>query len=151
MKNQIKQAPDYTIDEDGIVYNSKGKEMTNETGVVRLTVDGLVRRFKVSDLKIVLNSSTAKVPEAEIPEVKKEKTPKGEGVIATIQSSITQIPISQEEILNILVNKFPLKAKDSMKKTVHVQIGGKQPTRMEREKGISFQIEVKQNIKFYSL
>jgi len=53
MKTQIKQVPEYFIDENRIVYNAKGDVITEENGVVRLIHEGLRRRFKVSDLTSV--------------------------------------------------------------------------------------------------
>ena len=148
MKTQIKQAPDYTMDENGVIYNSKDEVMTIEDGVVRLTVDGLRRRFKVLDLKPnVSKPNISLIKES----VKKEKIQKGEGVIATIQSLITETPITEVEILQHLAAKFPQKISDSMKKTIHVQIGGNQPTRMEKEKKFTLKIEKKDNIKYFSL
>lgn len=138
MKTQIKQAPNYTI-ENGIVYNSKDEVMTEENGIVRLTVDGLRRQFKVADL----------TPVESVIEEKKEKEP---GVIKTILNLIKSGEVTEEMIINSLVVKFPQKAKESMSKTVRAQLGGKlRPVRMEKENNITFKIETREGVKYYSV
>lgn len=165
MKTQIKQAPAYFIDENKVVYNTGGDVMTEENGIVRLLKDGLRRRFKVSELTPLKGGMTmdldknlepviAEAPEStpeKPPKVKKEKIARGEGVIATIFASIATKPISEEKILEILVAKFPGKSKDSMSKTIKVQICGKtRPLRMEKEKNVTFSIKVKDGVKYFS-
>lgn len=164
MKTQIKQVPTYFIDENKIVYNDKGEVITEEKGIVRLMHEGLRRRFKVADLTpltggktldaegLPIKNAPEDVPPVEkAPKVKKEKITRGEGVIATIFASITSKPISEVEILDALVVKFPEKSKDSMGKTVKVQICGKaRPLRMEKEKKVTFNIEVKDGVKYFS-
>lgn len=67
------------------------------------------------------------------------KEDKGPGVIATILDIIkTKGPITKEKIIEKLAEKIPGKDKDRMAKTVQAQLGGKQPTRMEKEKKVKF-------------
>lgn len=162
MKTQIKQAPEYFIDENKVVYNAGGNVITEEKGIVRLQHEGLRRRFKVADLTPLTNGKTMDLdknfepvitdpPVEKAAKVKKEKIARGEGVIATIFTSITTKPISEAEILENLAAKFPEKSKDSMSKTVKVQICGKaRPLRMEKEKKVTFNIEIKDGVKYFS-
>ena len=63
----------------------------------------------------------------------KKEAFKGPGVIATIVSMIEKAGkdgVSKEEILNELVAKFPDRAKDSMAKTINVQV----PNRISKER-----------------
>lgn len=67
---------------------------------------------------------------------KKEKEVKGPGVIKTIVSTIKDHgPITKEQILQKLVEAFPERDADAMKRTINVQI----PTRINKEQ--DFQIE----------
>jgi sugar-specific transcriptional regulator TrmB len=51
MKTEIKQAPGYSITNDGWVLNDKTKKRLNPSkGSVRLMIDGKRKSFKVSDL-----------------------------------------------------------------------------------------------------
>lgn len=60
--------------------------------------------------------------------------------------------ISQYDILNKLITIFPDKSKESIFKSISIQILGTcRPTKMERERGITFEIIKKNNIKFFKL
>lgn len=76
---------------------------------------------------------------------KKAKKPAGPGVIQTILDYITaKGPVTKKQILAHLVRKFPDREQEAMKKTVNVQLGGqKRPSRMEREKDVTFDIDDK--------
>lgn len=72
---------------------------------------------------------------------KKEKSPSGSGIIASILEFIKENgPITKEGILSKLQERFPDHDLDKMKKTVYAQVGGKKETRMEKEKGVKFEI-----------
>lgn len=75
------------------------------------------------------------------------------GVIKSILNLITSTPKSQNEILDELVELFPERNRSSMENTVRAQIGQKtQPTRMEVEKGVTFNISLDENaIRRYSI
>lgn len=79
--------------------------------------------------------------------VNKGITKEGEkrsGVIQTILDSIKKKPQTQESLLKILQKAFPDRDLDAMKKTIKAQIGTtNRPTRMEKERGVEFAIEVK--------
>ena len=83
-------------------------------------------------------------------EAKANKPP---GIIASILEFVkaSKTPISQESIHVALVDRFPDKDPAGMMKTVKAQLGGKsQPTRMEKEKGVEFEItfvQVEETIK----
>lgn len=97
--------------------------------------------------KVVTKKST------KAPVVKKEKAAKKPGVIQTICDSIGEKPITEAKILAKLKKAFPDKQEKSMMSTIKVQIGtNKQPTRMERERKITFVItKSDKGIKSYSL
>jgi hypothetical protein len=66
----------------------------------------------------------------------KAKTPRGEGVIATIVEILKKAPkagVTKAEIVAELSKRFPDRNPDSMTRTVNVQV----PGRISREKGIS--------------
>jgi hypothetical protein len=66
----------------------------------------------------------------------KAKTPRGEGVIATIAEILKKAPkagVTKAEIVAELSKRFPDRAPDSMTRTVNVQV----PGRISREKGIN--------------
>ena len=85
-------------------------------------------------------------PEEEIVEVakKEKKKQSGPGVIASILEFIQESKegISKLQIVEKLAKRFPDRDANSMAKTVNAQIGGKKsPRRMEKEKGIVFNID----------
>lgn len=52
VEKTIKEAPNYVINEDGVVFNAATRGAVGETkGAVRLIVFGMRKSFKVSDLK----------------------------------------------------------------------------------------------------
>jgi hypothetical protein len=80
---------------------------------------------------------------------KKEKTAKiakpvkekGPGVILSILEIIRENqPISKEDIAKKLAKRFPDREEKSLCATINAQIGGKSPTRMEKEKNIVFKM-----------
>lgn len=74
----------------------------------------------------------------EEPEKKEKKTreKKGEGVVATIISLIkTKGPITKEKISKELEKKFPERNAEGMKKTLHIQLGG----RLAKEKNLKIE------------
>lgn len=78
--------------------------------------------------------------EKEKAEAKANKKP---GVIASILIIIQEAkkPITQEGILELLKERFSDRSPESMQKTVRAQLGGKkQPTRMEKERKVVFDI-----------
>ncbi len=79
---------------------------------------------------------------AEKPEPIKDVKIKNPGVIASILEFIEQKgPITQAQILDMLVKRFPDRAPEQINATIKAQIGGrKRPVRMEREKGITLKI-----------
>lgn len=80
-----------------------------------------------------------------VEKVKKEKTPSGPGVIASIAEFIEKAGkkgIKKEDILSLLVERFPDRDEKSMKSTINVQI----PGRMSKEK---FEIGVKETGEFF--
>jgi len=85
-------------------------------------------------------------PEKEKP-IKKEKKKKaqsGPGVIASILEFIQESKegISKVQIAEKLAERFPDRDANSMAKTINAQIGGKKsPRRMEKEKGVVFNID----------
>lgn len=63
------------------------------------------------------------------------------GVIGTILAIIREKgPITKDKIVDELGKRLPEKDKEKMAKTVRAQIGGKSPTRMEKEKKVTFAI-----------
>jgi len=64
---------------------------------------------------------------------KAPKEPKGPGVIATIVEVLKKgKPVSKDNILAVLVKRFPDRNKDSMAKTINVQV----PNRISKEQKI---------------
>lgn len=120
-----------------------------------------VKKFKRSSsdqlLKKLLNPKLTAIEKAAVRQILKERKVelpkiKKVGVIQMIFNSIDEAPISMEGILKVLVKKFPDKNPKSMMNTIKAQIGtSKRPTRMERERKVTFVIEMKDNIKFFSL
>jgi len=104
-------------------------------------------RLTVKDLTLepaapVVAPKTAAAPKDKtVPVAKVEKGP---GVIATILEAIKSGPQTQASIIDKLVFAFPEREVDAMKKTVAAQIGSfkKQPTRMEKEKNVRFEITI---------
>jgi uncharacterized protein with ParB-like and HNH nuclease domain len=107
----------------------------------------LLRLFGLEDELVIKYQEL----EQKVDVIKPNKSKKG--VINSILNLITTTPKSQDEILDELVKLFPEREKSSMQNTVRAQIGGKkQPTRMEEEKGVVFNIELdKDNIRKYSI
>lgn len=70
---------------------------------------------------------------------KKEKKEKRPGVIATIaevlEGASEEKPVTKDDILKVLVKKFPDREADSMKKTINVQV----PTQLRNKKDINVQ------------
>jgi len=62
----------------------------------------------------------------------------GPGIIASIYEFISHGPVSKEEIVEKLKERFPDRDLDKMAKTVTAQVSGKKPCRMERERGVLF-------------
>lgn len=84
-----------------------------------------------------------KAKEAKAEAKAKAKANKPPGVIASILDAVKEAksPITQEEVLGFLQKRFPDRDTTSMLKTVRAQLGGKaQPTRMEKEKSVEFEI-----------
>jgi len=82
--------------------------------------------------------------EKEKPIKKKKKAQSGPGVIASILEFIQESKegISKVQIAEKLAERFPDRDAKSMMKTVNAQIGGKKsPCRMEKEKGVVFNID----------
>lgn len=101
---------------------------------------------KKAPAKKVAKKAPAK-PKAAKPKAAKPKEKKI-GVIASIQEFITTKPIKESALLAKLVKRFPNREEDSMAKTIKAQIGTKkQPTRMEREKGITLVITTNEKTK----
>ena len=67
----------------------------------------------------------------------KSKEPRKPGVIATIAKHVEKAtkrkPISKEQLLEILVDEFPDRESDSMKRTIDVQL----PARLRKEKDLN--------------
>ena len=82
--------------------------------------------------------------EKPIKKEKKKKAQSGPGVIASILEFIQESKegISKVQIAEKLAERFPDRDANSMAKTVNAQIGGKKsPRRMEKEKGVVFNID----------
>jgi hypothetical protein len=67
----------------------------------------------------------------------KETKPKGPGVIASVLEFLTEAsakaPVTKEDLVNRLAKRFPDRPKESMAKTVNVQV----PGRLSREQGVN--------------
>ena len=67
---------------------------------------------------------------------KKKPAPKGPGVIATIVECLKKAkkssPVSKDDILEVLVERFPDRTADAMLKTINTQV----PGRLKSEKGL---------------
>ena len=89
-------------------------------------------------------AAKAKTEKAEKPAKEKKEKPqkeKGIGVIASILEIIKENqPINKESIAKKLVKLFPDREEKSLRATINAQIGGKSPTRMEKEKKIIFKM-----------
>lgn len=105
---------------------------------IRLTVKYLTTE---TPAPVVAPKTAAARKDKTVPVAKVEKGP---GVIATILEAIKSGPQTQASIIDKLVFAFPEREVDAMKKTVAAQIGSfkKQPTRMEKEKNVRFEITV---------
>lgn len=103
-------------------------------------------------LRISKEKEEAKAAKAEAREtVKSEKLAakaeakanKPPGVIASVLEAVqtSKTPISHASVLAFLKDRFPERDENSMAKTVKAQLGGRvQPTRMEKEKSVVFEI-----------
>lgn len=136
----------YSINENGQVFNTIGKEIKAVAGKVRLTINGQRSYYFISQLlesvtftkKEEKKETTTKKIEKKI---KKENKGKKIGIIQSIFNLIveTKKGISINDIVSELEKKFPEKESKSMCNTVRVQIGSKKPpSRMERERKITF-------------
>ena len=97
---------------------------------------------KKAPKKLVKKAAKKEAPAKKAP-VKAAK--KGPGVIASILEFITDKPITESQILEKLVKRFPERTGDAMTKTIRIQIGSKaRPTRMEKERNVSFLIGEKE-------
>lgn len=124
-------------------------------------MEATVKKFKRSSsdqlLKKLLNPKLTAIEKAAVRQILKERKVelpkiKKVGVIQSIFNAIDETPITMEGILMILVKAFPDKNPKSMMNTIKAQIGtSKRPTRMERERKVTFTIEIKDDIKFFSL
>lgn len=83
------------------------------------------------------------------PKAKKEPSDKPVGVIGSIVEFLKQKPLTLEELLKSLSERFPERNAASMAQTVKVQIGGKTPTRIEKEKKVSLEIKGEGSLKTY--
>ena len=85
---------------------------------------------------------------------KKKKEPKKPGVIAEILifARGAKKPFTAAEVLAYLVGKFPERTEKAMKSTVNIQLGAnKRPSRIEKEKGVEFAIEIKEGVRYFNL
>lgn len=71
---------------------------------------------------------------------KKTNTEKGPGVISSILEFIKEAPYNRIEILAKLKTRFPDRDEESMSKTLKIQIEGKSPTRLEKEKNVKLTV-----------
>ena len=77
MKTTITEAPDYCIDEKGIVFNLKtDKKVSVLNNAVRLTVDGNRKAFKVAYLRETYIEAVVMPTEAAVKKPKEIKTKK---------------------------------------------------------------------------
>ena len=102
-----------------------------------LEAAGLIEKGdKISKSTMAVIKALKKAKKADKAEKSSKKTSvkknKGVGVLATIQSLITEKPRSKAEILKALVKKFPDREEAGMAKTINAQL----PNRMAKERGI---------------
>jgi len=137
--------------------NLKSKKMSTETKeakkapVKKTPIVGSTKEAKKAPVKKA-KKAAVKAPAVKTP--KKVEKKKGPGVIASILEFVQSGPIKESDILKKLSKRFPDRDKESMSKTIKAQIGSnKRPVRMEREKNLTFVIEVneKKNEKTYSV
>lgn len=115
-KEKQKQACKKVLEAAGLI--EKGDKISKSTMAVIKALKG--KKAKKADKAEKSSKKTS---------VKKNK---GVGVLATIQSLITEKPISKAEILKALVKKFPDRKEAGMAKTINAQL----PNRMAKERGI---------------
>lgn len=98
---------------------------------------------KVSKAAAAASKPVEKAAPKVEPEIKKDGKPfAGVGVIATIIESIKKKALSKEEILDILVAKFPDRKANGMRSTITIQLGpSRLPTRFNVQRdGDKFRI-----------
>lgn len=96
-----------------------------------------------ADAKAKKAEERAKAKEEKAKAKAEAKANKPPGVIASILEFVkgSKTPITQNEVLDQLCERFPDRSRESMNKTVKAQLGGKQqPTRMEKEKKVVFEV-----------
>ena len=70
------------------------------------------------------------------------------GVIQTILNLIQKKEQTKATLLKALIRTFPERDKDAMEKTIKAQLSGNnRPTRMERERGVEFKVESRNDSK----
>lgn len=90
---------------------------------------------RVDDLKAQLSEAKDQLRKLS---GKKTSEPKGPGVISTILDLVTNAPktgVSKDEILAKLVEMFPDRTPEAMKKTINVQL----PARMSKERNVKIE------------
>ena len=125
------------------LYSEGGKSVLKNIKVLCINCHDEIHRPSIAKISIKEERTTVDLGK-ELDNVEHGKAKKG--VINSILNLITTIPKSQNEILDELVKIFPDKERSSMQNTVRAQIGRKrQPTRMEEEKGVFFNISYDEN------
>lgn len=140
----------FEIPEDAVAGDYKKSEdfapeslanFMNEEEAKTLEADKPAKPAKKAAAK---KDAKEKAPKEEkAPKQKEAKEDKKPGVIASILEIIQNAknPVSESEILEQLVKRFPDRTSASMLKTIKAQLGGKnQPLRMEQEKNVTFVI-----------
>ena len=98
-----------------------------------------VTKKKTEDEEPVKKKVSKKKPVLKKPVKTKQKAPVRVGVIATIVTCLEKAtkrkPITKEEILDVLVEKFPDRESDSMKRTIGLAV----PYKLKKEKGLDVQ------------
>lgn len=137
-----------------IIAKRKAEEQPADNAQEKAPKEPKAPKAKKEEAKAKAPKAKAEKPVKEPKAPKQEKPAKEKkvGVIQSIQDVITGSPKTVNEIVAELAKLFPDKSADSMKQTVMTQIGTKkQPTRMEREKGIKLTIETKEEKTYYSI
>lgn len=124
-------------------------------------MENTIKRMKKSNsetlLKKLVSPKATAIEKAAIRKVLKERKVdipkiKRVGVIQSIFNTIDKKPITFEGILLLLSKSFPDKNAKSMMNTIKAQIGTKkQPTRMERERKVTFVFTEKDGIRYVAL
>lgn len=92
-----------------------------------------------SDGETVNAESSNSAEESKSDQKPKKRGPKGPGVIKTIAELVSNAtpenPVSKAQILDELCSRFPDRQRESMEKTINVQV----PNRLRKEKGLNIQ------------